>query len=247
MEKRYFTDYSYYVGRDMTWHVHGSAGRVVIALPGQGCRCWDYENRGMVEALAPLIEQNKILLVCADAADDLICPPEGQGSRENAMALESYYHYIVRELVPMVRRLCPDAAEKMILTGCSLGGGAAADIFFRKPEYFDTLISLSGWYRASLLLGKYQDDLTYQNSPADFLPKLPADDPRRALYAQSKIYLCCGQGSGEEALLPELDAMEAVLKQQNIPAMVDRWGWDVSHDWHWWQKQIVYFMEKALQ
>ena len=48
MEKRYFTDYSYYVGRDMTWHVHGSAGRIVIALPSQGDRCWDYENHGMV-------------------------------------------------------------------------------------------------------------------------------------------------------------------------------------------------------
>ena len=53
MEKRYFTDYSYYVGRDMTWHVHGSAGRIVIALPSQGDRCWDYENNGMVAALAP--------------------------------------------------------------------------------------------------------------------------------------------------------------------------------------------------
>ena len=41
--------------------------------------------------------------------------------------------------------------------------------------------------------------------------------------------------------------MQAALEQQNIPAVVDRWGWDVNHDWYWWQKQIVYFMEKALQ
>ena len=43
---------------------------------------------------------------------------------------------------------------------------------------------------------------------------LPAGDPRRALYAQSKIYLCCGQGSGEEALLPQLDAMQAALEEE---------------------------------
>lgn len=247
MEKRYFTDYSYYVGRDMTWHVHGSAGRIVIALPSQGGRCWDYENKGMIDALTPLIEQGRMMLVCADGADDLICPQPGRGTRQGALALESYYNYIVRELVPMASRLNPGASEKMIITGCSLGGGIAADVFFRRPQLFDTLISLSGWYRAALLFGDYQDDLTYQNSPADFLPLLPTQDPRRTLYAQSRIYLCCGQGSGEENLLPELSAMEAVLQQQGIAAMADRWGWDVTHDWPWWQKQIVYFMEKALE
>lgn len=246
MKKQYFTDYSYYMGRDMTWHTHGSAGRMVIVLPSQGGRCWDYENNGMVSALAPLIEQGKIMLICADGADDLICPTPGRGSREGALALESYYNYILRELVPLARRLAPETQEKLLITGCSLGGGIAADLFFRKPQVFSGLISLSGWYRSSLLFGEYQDDLTYQNSPVDFLPKLPASDPRRELYAQSKIYLCCGQGQGEEALLPELDAMETVLKAQNIPAMADRWGWDVTHDWFWWQKQIVYFMEKAL-
>lgn len=247
MEKRYFTDYSYYVGRDMTWHVHGSAGRIVIALPSQGDRCWDYENNGMVAALAPWIERGEIMLVCADGADDLICPQAGRGSRSGSLALESYYNYILRELMPMARRLNPAAPEKMLITGCSLGGGMAADVFFRKPELFSGVIALSGWYRASLLLGDYTDDLTYQNSPAEFLLHLPADDPRRALYAESKIYLCCGQGGGEETLLPQLDAMQAALEQQNIPAVIDRWGWDVNHDWYWWQKQIVYFMEKALQ
>ena len=33
-----------------------------------------------------------------------------------------------------------------------------------------------------------------------------------------------------------------VLREKDIPAWVDFWGTDVSHDWPWWQRQLQYFV-----
>ncbi|WP_294748551.1 hypothetical protein [uncultured Prevotella sp.] len=32
----------------------------------------------------------------------------------------------------------------------------------------------------------------------------------------------------------------------NVPAWIDYWGYDSAHDWAWWRKQIVYFMDHLL-
>lgn len=40
--------------------------------------------------------------------------------------------------------------------------------------------------------------------------------------------------------------MDRILKEKKVPAWVDYWGYDVSHNWEWWRKQIVYFMGKVV-
>lgn len=31
-----------------------------------------------------------------------------------------------------------------------------------------------------------------------------------------------------------------------LPAWIDYWGYDSAHDWAWWRKQMVYFMDHLL-
>ena len=40
--------------------------------------------------------------------------------------------------------------------------------------------------------------------------------------------------------------MDALLKEKNVPTWIDYWGFDSAHDWAWWRKQIVYFIDKLL-
>jgi enterochelin esterase-like enzyme len=35
-------------------------------------------------------------------------------------------------------------------------------------------------------------------------------------------------------------------KENGVPAWIDYWGFDSAHDWAWWRKQIVYFIDKLL-
>jgi len=52
--------------------------------------------------------------------------------------------------------------------------------------------------------------------------------------------------TGEERMLVETRKLEQILRDRSIPAWVDYWGGDVSHDWPWWHKQLVYFFGRWL-
>lgn len=244
MQHQIYTEYSRYLNRDMTYQCFGHGGKLVFAFPPQNGSCYDYANFGMVEALAPWIDAGRITVICPGSVDEGSWSAQGN-ERARITLQENYYHYVVDELLPRAYLLFPNHG-KAIATGCSMGAVHAAIFFFRRPDLFDTVISLSGFYRASFFFGDYMDDLVYANSPADFISNMPADHYYRQLYAQSKIILCIGQGAWEEQLLESTREFDGILRAQGIDAWVDYWGADVNHDWPWWKKQIVYFMDKVL-
>ena len=66
------------------------------------------------------------------------------------------------------------------------------------------------------------------------------------LYRNSNIIICVGQGAWEDELLASTRELDAVLREKNIPAWIDYWGYDVNHDWPWWRKQMPYFLGNVL-
>ena len=47
-------------------------------------------------------------------------------------------------------------------------------------------------------------------------------------------------------MMVDLDQLRDILESKDIHPIVDIWGQDVSHDWYWWEKQWVYFLEMTL-
>ena len=127
-----------------------------------------------------------------------------------------------------------------------MGGSHAGILFFRRPDLFDTLISLSGQFDARMFFGNYMDDLVYNNSVVDFLKDMSWDHPYLDLYRQKNIIICIGQGAWEGELLPSNRELDRILCEKQVPAWFDYWGFDVAHDWPWWRIQIRYFMEHIL-
>ena len=243
MRVRYNKQYSQALGRYMEYKVYGEVGRPVLAFSTQNGHYYDYENFGMIDVLMPFIESGRIRVICADSIDtetwsDTLGNPSRRIQRQ-----EQWYHYIADELIPAVRFY---EGEKLIVTGCSVGAYHAGNFFFRRPELFDTLIALSGLYHADFFFDNYHDKLVYDNSPQDFLPNMPDDHPYLALYRKKRIILCVGRGKWEEDMLNSTRQMDRILKEKKVPAWVDYWGYDVSHTWEWWRKQIVYFMGKVV-
>lgn len=132
---------------------------------------------------------------------------------------------------------------RALATGCSLGAYHAANFFFRHPDLFDAVISLSGLYSLRFSLGDSLEGGAYFHSPLDYLPGL--EDPWFLdRYRQSSLVFCTGQGTWEEDSIRETLAMKGILESKGIPAWVDLWGHDVYHDWPWWQRQMPYFLGK---
>lgn len=239
------TSYSENLERELSYKTFGKkGGKLCFAFPPQNGRYWDFENFGMVECLEKWIDNGSIFLVLPDGIDGESWSGKTD-CRHRIEMQEKYFRYIVSELYPEVKKLS-ESRKKAIATGCSMGGFHAGIFFFRRPDLFDTMISLSGTFNASMFFGSYSDDLVYDNSPAYFLPNMRDDHPYMELYRKSKIITCCGQGAWEEELLAGTRELDGILTKMNIPHFSDYWGFDVNHDWPWWKKQIVYFFDSFV-
>ena len=239
MNIQYHKWYSQNLGRDMEYKVYGDQGHGMIAFPSQDGRFFDYAERGMIHELTPWIESGKLRVICVDGIDWETWSNMGGDNRWRIEQQERYFHYITDELMPNIRYW---DSETFIVTGCSLGAMHAAIAFFRRPDLYDTLIAMSGLFHAGYSFPNYSDDLTYANSPQDFLRQMPEDHPWMNLYRQRKIIFTIGQGRWEEDTLWSTQEMDTILAQKHVPAWFDYWGFDCDHDWPWWRKQLPHVM-----
>ena len=218
MQIRYYKEYSRYLNRDMEFKVYGHAGRPILIFPCQSGRFFDWEDRNMCNLAAPWIDAGKLQIIAADSIDRESWDNDG-----------------------------PARPRIVLVGGASMGAGHAVNLFLRRPDLYNGTIALSGLYQADMFFKGYMDDLVYRNSPCDYMRNFPDNHPYKELYAKAdKFIMCCGQGQWEEELLRSTLQLRDILESKDIHPIVDIWGQDVSHDWYWWEKQWVYFLEMTL-
>lgn len=227
------------LSQDMELKVYGHGGKPFIVFPAQAGRFYEYEDFGMVEACRPSIDAGRVTLITVDSIDNQSwcnwdLPPGDRARRHN-----DYDRYVVGEVVPFIRER--GWAPEMGVTGCSMGGYHAANFFFKHPDVFDTMICLSGLLQLRMFVGDAGDEDIYFNTPLSYLPGM--NDPWYIeRYQRSNIIVCAGQGPWDEDMLADARALEATLQSRGVPAWIDIWGQDVSHDWPWWRRQMPYFL-----
>ena len=240
---QYYKERSEFLKREMEFKTYGHGGPVCLAFSCEGGRFFDWEDRGLVNALGFLIDAGRLRLACADSIDGESWLAEGEG-RARAEMQERWFCWLTRELTPHVREACGlSKGEKLLTAGVSLGAGHAANLYLRRPDLFCGAVCLSGSYTARGWFGGYADDLTLRNSPVDYLRLVSA---ARLKEFTGPFLLCCGQGPYEGRFLAETRAFEAALAAKPLPASADLWGTDVSHDWPWWQKELAVLFPRML-
>lgn len=244
MQIEYIREYSPILDREVEFKRYGYSGKPVLVFPSQDGNCNQYEEFGMIDVLSDFIEQGKIQVFCVGSVDLESWSDLNGNPRYRIGMQERWFEHICYEMVPRIQYI--SWRSDIIVTGCSMGGSHAGILFFRRPDLFDTLISLSGQFDARMFFGNYMDDLVYNNSVVDFLKDMPWNHPYLDLYRQKNIIICIGQGAWEGELLPSNRELDRILCEKQVPAWFDYWGFDVAHDWPWWRIQIRYFMEHIL-
>ncbi len=229
--------------QSMELKVYGYYGKPILVFPAQGGRFFEFEDFGMTTAISHHIETGKVKVFTVDSIDNQSWANYGLHPADRAWRHEDYDRYITQEISPFIYQHCPGYSGKFITTGCSMGGYHAANFFFRHPDIFNSVISLSGLVQLKLFIGDYFDDNVYFNSPLYFLPNLE-DSWYLDLYRQSKIIICVGQGAWEDDMIRDANQLKSILEAKAIPAWIDFWGYDVNHDWPWWRKQLPYFLDQ---
>jgi esterase/lipase superfamily enzyme len=245
----YHKGFSHHLGRDMEYKRFGHAGRPVVMFPTSRGRFFQYEDTGTIAALADFIEAGRIQVWTLDGIDDESFFGKNPDLQQRIGRHEAYFRYIRDEAFPEMLGQAAAAnggrSLKPIMSGCSMGGFHSSNFVFRFPELTAGVIALSGVYATRDFFGAALDGDIYFNSPLDYLAGL-TDERILERLRSLRLFFCCGQGAWEGRMLVETRQLEAILRDKGIPAWVDYWGKDVSHDWPWWHRQLVYFMSTWL-
>lgn len=245
MNIEYLRNWSPNLNQDMEIKIFGQAGKPVLVFPALSGRFFDFENFGMIHAVHEFIERGQFQFFCVDSIDRQSWENYALHPADRARRHEDYDRYITQEVVPLMHE--KNGSQRGILTtGASMGGYHAANFFFRHPDAFDAVISLSGMFQLRPLVGDYMDETVYFNTPLAFLPNLE-DAWYLERYQRADIILCCGQGAWEEDMVTDHRAIREILERKGIPAWVDMWGYDVNHDWPWWRLMLPYYLQHLLE
>jgi esterase/lipase superfamily enzyme len=221
---------------------YGHYGRPLLVFQSEQGRCSDYEDRGMIHAIAGLIEAGRVKVYSVDSYDaaswcDPTLPLEARAQRHGL-----YEDWILDQVVPFIHDDCGGPLDIMV-TGCSFGAFHAANFAFRRADLFPFALCQSGVYDAGRLGWGERGDAVYFNNPNDYVANLHGDH-LQWLRGRLSLLLVCGQGQWEDTTgaLDSTIAFDRLLTQKGIRHQTDLWGHDVPHDWPSWRAQLAHHL-----
>ena len=230
------------LGLDMPIVSYGHAGKPILLFPTAAADYLENERFFLVKAMEPHLFAGRVRIFSIDSINSHAWMDRKVPVSESARRQALYVRYVEDEVVPHIRRLVRDPNVRIATTGASFGAFHSANCMFRRPDLFDALIAMSGFYDLSGSYFKgYSDDNCFFNNPAWYLPGLSGHH-LDLLRHQSRILIMSGQGAYE---VPDASRrLSKILADQGIPHDLDLWGHDVNHDWPWWRKMLPHAVDR---
>jgi esterase/lipase superfamily enzyme len=205
----------------------GHAGRPVLVFPSQERTRYEWEEHGMVDAVADLVDAGRVTLHCVDSWDAGTWSDEWLPREERARRHEAYEHWLLERVVPLT------GASETVTAGVSLGAFHAANLTLRRPDLFPLALCFSGVYDISVVGWGDRGDAFYFNNPADFVTGLDG--------SPASLLLVVGRGMWEDSTgaLEQTLRFADLLRAKGIRHELDVWGEEAPHDWPAWRAQLA--------
>lgn len=209
--------------------VFGHGGAPYLVFPSSMGSFHEYEDMGMVGALADKLAHGHLQLFCVTTVDHESWYADGQygrpwahGRQKVERALQ-YEDYLLNEVVPLVRQ---KNGHDLGVTGCSFGAYHALLLALRRPDIIRRCVTMGGAFDIKRYLDGYYDQDCYFMNPVDFLPGL--HDPWLLDRMRgAKWVLVTGD---HDICLEPTRHMAHLLGQKGIPVSLHVW----DHSWHDW-------------
>ena len=224
---------------------YGHWGRAVLVFPSEQGQAFDFEDNGMVGAVAGLIDAGRLKLYCVGSFDAQSWSNERIPLEERARQHASYESWILNEVTAWIYADCGGAVEVATL-GCSLGAYHAANFALKRADLFPLAMCFSGNYDPASWNGWGERGTgAYFNNPLDYVGHLHGDH-LDWLRSRVSLLLVCGQGQWEDTTgsLDSTRRLATLLADKGIRCELDLWGHDVPHDWASWRAQFAHHMPR---
>jgi esterase/lipase superfamily enzyme len=238
MHREYRRWWSPALQRDMELLVFGHSGARVLIFPTSRGKFYEWEDRGMTEALRYQLEQGWFQLYCIDSVDSESWYNYGAHPGYRAYRHIQYEQYILNEVLPLSWHLNPH--PYLITTGASFGAYHAMNIALRNPETFNRVLGLSGIYDISTWSWGHHNDDIYFNNPVQYIKN--ASDPAH-LDRLRKVDIIIVVGEADPNIQQNRYFSNLLWEKQIWHALRIWDGW--AHDWPWWGKQLQMYLGGA--
>lgn len=236
MRREYQRWFSRTLGRDMEMLVFGHGGRPVIVFPTSMGAFFEYEDRGMVGALAGKLDAGELQLFCISTLDKETFYAKMVSPRDRINRYLQYEDYLTNELMPFVTQ--QNGSTTAGVTGCSFGAYHAMVMALRHPDVFTSCISMGGAFDIMRFLHGYFDEDAYLLSPPHFLPNL-TDPWFLERCRQNKWVLVTGE---RDICRADTEHAARLLSHKDIPHSLHVWGNGSEHDWPEWIKMAAAYI-----
>lgn len=216
--------------------VFGHGGWPTVVFPTSMGSFFEYEERGMVHALAPKIEAGHLQLFCVTTVDAETFYAKHAHPRQRIDRYLAWERYLIEDVVPFVRRR--NGAPVMGVTGCSFGAYHALTLALRHPDVFTSCVTIGGAFSVRRFLDGYHDTDAHLLSAPDFLPQL--DDPWFLDRIKgNKWVLVTGE---HDICRGDTEHLAALLGAKGVPHSLHVWGFGSIHDWPEWVKMAAAYV-----
>jgi esterase/lipase superfamily enzyme len=223
---------------------YGHYGRPLLAFPSEQGPAWQYEERGMIESIEPLLGAGRVKVYAVQSYDSWTWHDTSVALEERAQRHGHYEDWILNRVVPWIAEDVAGGGE-LIVTGCSFGAYHAANFCLKRADLFPLAICQSGVYDVSVVGWGDRGGSVYFNNPADYVANLGGDH-LDWLRSRASLLLVCGQGQWEDTTgaLASTNRFAQLLGEKGIRCELDLWGHDVPHDWPSWRTQLAYHLPR---
>jgi esterase/lipase superfamily enzyme len=225
---------------------YGHWGRPLLAFPSEQGHARQYEDFGMVDAVAPLLDAGRVKLYAVDSYDSASWHDDSLPLEERARRHGGYEAWIVEHVVPWIAEDSGGAREVMV-TGVSFGAYHAANFALKRADLFPLAICQSGVYDVSAVGWGERGDAVYFNNPADYVTHFHGDH-LDWLRSRVSLLLVCGQGQWEDTTgaLVSTTRFAELLREKGIRCELDVWGHEWPHDWPSWRAQLAHHLPRFV-
>ncbi len=230
--------------REMDVVSYGDAGPAVIAFPEGKSSFASWQDGGMVDALAPMIDADKLRLFCPDSTDLMGWYSRYAVPEYRLANIEGFFKFVKNDLIPLINKAC-GGEQRPYLVGAGMGALNACLLMLREPELFSGLLALSGTYDARRFVVGDLPEGWEEVSPIDIVEALPQNGKARRVLKGLPIAFVCGQDASEDGIDTQR-ALEQAFKDRDIEATFEYWGYDVTHSWEWWQREVTEMLPVVL-
>ena len=231
------------LNKNMPIATYGHYGFALLLIPTAAADYLEYERFQLLDALAPMINAGKLKVFSIDSINkeswmNTQMLPEHKAIRQN-----QFNQYVYNEVIPYIRT--HTSQNTMIYTcGASFGALHAMNLFLKRPDIINGVISMSGVYDLTEYTKGFWDEQVYYNSPYHYISKLNDNWYLNKIKASNHIHIYTGSGNHEDPASNK--KFSQVLWDKGIWHDIAIWGNDIHHDWPTWRKMLPMIIDQKF-